>query len=80
MEKNKLNHMENQILKFKTNINCGGCVSKVKPALDEAESIEHWEVDTNNPDKVLTVSGIGVVAQEVMDLVKLKGFTISEVQ
>ena len=38
-------------LKFKTNINCGGCVSKVTPFLNNQEGVESWEVDTVNPDK-----------------------------
>ncbi|MGO3267986.1 MAG: heavy-metal-associated domain-containing protein, partial [Sphingobacteriaceae bacterium] len=40
----------NQKLEFKTNINCGGCVSKVKPALDSAEGIADWKVDIDNQD------------------------------
>lgn len=41
--------------KFKTNIKCAGCVAKVTPFLDEALGKENWEVDTNDPSKVLTV-------------------------
>jgi copper chaperone len=47
-------------LKFKTNINCGGCVAKVTPALNEAVGEGHWKVDTNHPDKILTVDGAEV--------------------
>ena len=47
--------MENKQFQFKTNINCGGCNASVKPHLDKAEGICHWEVDTANKDKVLTV-------------------------
>lgn len=47
--------MENKQFQFKTNINCGGCIASVKPHLDKAEGICHWEVDTANKDKVLTV-------------------------
>ncbi|SEN12124.1 hypothetical protein SAMN05421856_1223, partial [Chryseobacterium taichungense] len=45
--------MENKQFQFKTNINCGGCIASVKPHLDKAEGICHWEVDTANKDKVL---------------------------
>lgn len=44
-----------ETLQFKTNINCGGCVAKVTPGLNETEGICHWNVDTNNPNKILTV-------------------------
>jgi hypothetical protein len=36
-------------LHFKTNINCGGCVAKVTPKLNETEGICHWSVDTIIP-------------------------------
>ena len=44
-------------LKFKTNIKCSGCVAKVTPYLNEALGEKTWEVDYNNPSKVLTVVG-----------------------
>ena len=43
--------------KFKTNIKCSGCVAKVTPFLNEAVGENNWEVDYNNPSKVLTVAG-----------------------
>ena len=44
-------------LKFKTTIKCSGCVAKVTPFLDEALGKDTWNVDYNNPAKVLTVIG-----------------------
>ena len=66
----------NQNLQFKTNINCGGCIASVKPHLENAEGICHWEVDTANKDKVLTVKLDGITQQEVIDTVKKAGFKI----
>ena len=40
---------------FKTNINCGGCIASVTPALNQIDEIESWSVDTENPDKILSV-------------------------
>ena len=68
--------MENKNLQFKTNINCGGCVATVKPHLDNADGVCHWEVDTTNKDKVLTVKSEGSTEQEIIDTVKKAGFTI----
>lgn len=42
---------------FKTTIKCSGCVAKATPFLNEALGEDNWEVDTNNPAKVLTVVG-----------------------
>lgn len=61
-------------LKFKTNINCGGCVSAVTPHLDKKEGIEKWEVDTNNPDKILTVHTDALTQEEVIETVKAAGY------
>ncbi|HRP34118.1 MAG TPA: heavy metal-associated domain-containing protein [Agriterribacter sp.] len=66
--------MERKEFKFKTTLNCGGCVSKVQSDLDNAEGICHWNVDTANPDKILTVSSNGITPDEVAAIIKKKGF------
>lgn len=66
--------MENKELKFKTNLNCGGCVSKVQSDLDNADGVCHWDVDTNNSNKILTVSSSGITEDEVIKIVESKGF------
>jgi len=68
--------METKEYRFKTNLQCGNCVSKIKPALDTAEGIESWSVDTENPDKILTVVSSGIGVEEVEGLIKAKGFKI----
>ena len=68
--------MENKQFQFKTNINCGGCIASVKPHLDKAEGICHWEVDTNNKDKVLTVKSEGITQEQVIETVQKAGFKI----
>lgn len=44
-------------LKFKTNINCQSCVDSVSSALKSDKRIFAFNIDTNNPDKILTVEG-----------------------
>ncbi|GAB3832031.1 heavy-metal-associated domain-containing protein [Pontibacter rugosus] len=61
-------------LQFKTNINCGGCVSKVTPALNSTEGISEWSVDTTQKDKVLTVKTDSLSASEVIATVEKAGF------
>ncbi|MCE7044475.1 heavy-metal-associated domain-containing protein [Dyadobacter sp. CY312] len=68
--------MEDKNFQFKTNINCGGCVAKVTPFLNDAEGVCHWEVDTTNKDKVLTVKSEGITEQEVMEIIQKTGFKI----
>ena len=69
----------NQNFQFKTNINCGGCVASVKSHLDNAEGIYHWEVDTANKNKILTVRSEGITKQEVVETVQNAGFKIEPI-
>ncbi|MBC3538301.1 copper chaperone [Rufibacter immobilis] len=69
-----------ETLKFKTNIKCGGCVATVTPFLNNEKSVEKWQVDTNNPDKILTVEGSTVSEQEVVEAVEKAGFKIEPLQ
>ena len=68
--------MENQNFQFKTNINCSSCVAKVTPFLNDVEGICHWEVDTTNKNKVLTLLPEGISQQEVIEAVQKAGFKI----
>ncbi|MEN9313438.1 MAG: hypothetical protein RIT42_1544 [Bacteroidota bacterium] len=64
-------------LQFNTNINCGNCIKSVTPFLNALESIEDWEVDTNNPEKVLTVNTeetAATVEAAVLDALQQAGF------
>lgn len=66
--------MENKEFQFKTTLDCGGCVSKVKSDLDNAKGVSHWNVDTANADKILTVGSNGISEEEVIAIIKSKGF------
>lgn len=63
-------------LKFKTNINCSGCVAKVTPFLNNADGICHWDVDTVNRDKILSVHSDGITEEQVIQKVQEAGFKI----
>lgn len=63
-------------LRYKTNINCGGCIATVKPFLDQANEVK-WSVDTANPEKILTVEGENIDSEKIEKLVREAGFNIS---
>ena len=65
-------------LKFKTNINCMGCVAKFTPHIENAKGVQAWAVDTTTPDKVLTIEG-DLTESEALALVKKAGFIVREV-
>ena len=66
--------------KFKTNINCGNCVRSVTGFLDEVPNVKSWAVDTENPDKILTVEGEAVSLEAVIEAVDDAGFEIELVK
>ncbi|MCZ2356741.1 MAG: heavy-metal-associated domain-containing protein [Bacteroidia bacterium] len=68
--------MGNREFRFKTNINCGGCVSSVKPHLDGAKGIFEWKVDTTAKEKILTVKTSELTQEQIMEIVQKAGFKI----
>jgi copper chaperone len=69
-----------ETLKFKTNINCGGCIATVTPVLNGLKDIQHWEVDTTNPNKILTVNADdSLTAVQIIDALKEKGYKAEKV-
>ncbi len=64
-----------KILQFKTNIHCGSCIRAVRGFLAEVPHVTHWEVDTENPDKILTVRGTEeLTAEKVIAAVEEAGY------
>lgn len=61
-------------LKFKTNVNCGGCLATVTPHLNQVEGIGKWSVDTSNPLKILTVESEGVNPDVIIEVMKGAGY------
>lgn len=65
--------------KFKTNINCNGCIASVTPFLNSEKEIESWHVDIQNPNKILTVESERLEKEKVIARVKEAGFKIEPV-
>lgn len=67
-----------QELKFKTNINCNGCVAKVTPGLNAVKGIKDWNVDIENPQKILTVNSTETTEKDITKAVKDAGYNIEK--
>ena len=64
-----------ETLKFKTTIKCTGCLANVTPALNEAVGEDNWEVDIQNPDKVLTIASAEELSEtEVIKAIEGAGY------
>jgi len=64
--------------RFKTTIQCNGCLSKVTPKLNEILKEQSWSVDLESDDRILTVNNDNVSVDEVVSAVKSLGFEIEE--
>ncbi|MCB0663827.1 MAG: heavy-metal-associated domain-containing protein [Saprospiraceae bacterium] len=66
-------------LQFKTNINCNNCIRSVTGFINDVEGISSWNVDTDNPEKILTVEGEGLTAEVIIEAVEDAGFDITAI-
>ena len=65
-------------LKFKTNLECPNCEARVKPFLDKKEGVTSWQVDTDHPDKILTVETDSLEAKDIIKTIRRTGFVAEE--
>jgi len=63
-----------ETLKFKTNVNCGGCVATVTPHMNQVKGIVKWSVDTTNPMKILTVETSELDPDLIVETLKSAGY------
>lgn len=47
---------------------------KSNPFLNKQEGVESWEVDTSNPDKILTIESDGATEEDVKSVLQKVGF------
>ncbi len=60
-------------VELKTNIMCGSCIASATPVLNEKLGHISWNVDTANPDKILSVK-TDLSEQEVIKAVEQAGY------
>lgn len=61
-------------LKFKTNIKCSGCVATVTPFLNEAVGEGHWQVDVQDPNKILTTETDTATLADIRQAIEKAGY------
>jgi len=68
-----------QTLKFKTSLKCQGCVGNLKFYLDNIKEVSSWNVDLNNPDKILEVSFENISKETLLEQLKPSGYSFVEI-
>ena len=59
---------------FKTNIMCGSCIAKITPAMEANKEIISWEVNVQDPKKILTVETETISEDKLISMVKNAGY------
>ncbi len=67
--------MNSETLKFSTSINCNNCRMKVSATLNRLAGQGNWEVDTNHPQKILTVSPASCTSNDIINGLSAIGFS-----
>lgn len=67
-----------ETVNLKTDIKCLGCIEQVTPYLNEVAGEDNWEVDIQNPLKILTVNGETNVAK-IREAVSKAGFKADKI-
>ncbi len=73
-DRQSTNSQKMNTLKFKTNINCTGCLSTVTPFLEENKGISKWHVDLESENRILTVETQDQKATDIQKTVQKAGF------
>ncbi|HMX36470.1 MAG TPA: heavy metal transport/detoxification protein [Ferruginibacter sp.] len=69
-----------ETLRFKTTIKCSGCLGKVTPFINKAAGEDNWEVDIENPDKILTVvPETGITGNDIIKAVEEAGYKAEKI-
>ncbi|WP_420146579.1 heavy-metal-associated domain-containing protein [Spirosoma sp.] len=61
-------------LKFKTNIKCGACVATVTPFLNQVVGEGHWQVDVQDPGKILTAETDTATLADIRQAIEKAGY------
>ena len=60
---------------FETNIKCAGCIAATTPNLNEAAGKDNWEVDIQDPNKILTITAKdGIEPARIIKAVESAGY------
>jgi len=64
--------MEN--LTFTTNLHCEDCVKKIDTQLKKESNIHSWEVDLDDSEKILSVTGENISSEKIKTLLQRAGY------
>ena len=67
------------IIKFKSNIKCNGCIAAINDKMNELVGENKWQVDLNSDDRILTVESDDISAKDVSEELSKLGYLAEEI-
>jgi copper chaperone CopZ len=58
---------------------CASCVAKVTPILNEVIGKDNWKVDTQDPNKIMTVTTGSLAEDEIIKAVEKAGYKAGKI-
>ena len=66
-------------IRFATNISDSAVVEKIKPRLIESNGILEWNININDPGKILTVKTESLTGENISRIISSEGFKSQEI-
>jgi copper chaperone CopZ len=63
-----------EAITLSTDLHCNSCVSKVKPILSDDPSIQHFNIDLDHPEKLVTIQGNSLKTEELISKFEHAGY------
>jgi len=63
-----------ETIKLKTNVRCNGCIAKVTPYLNGLKGVEKWNIDLNDPSRILTAEVFGITSEDIVAALQKAGY------
>ena len=70
----------NHILVFKTNIQTECDKLRIQNILDSLDSIQQWNIDLHDVDRVLRIVSDTLTPEQIISIVKRRGFDCTELE
>lgn len=62
-------------IRFKTDLRCNHCITKIQPYLGGMKEVVSWVVDLDSEDHTLTVEGKEIGEEKIVNALKKEGYS-----
>jgi len=63
-----------EAITLSTDLHCNSCVNKLSPLLEDDPSIQHYDIDMDHPEKLVTIQGKSLNTEELISKFEHEGY------